>query len=108
MGATFEQRRHHGNQFGTTRQDKIERWFLAGKRRAEQIDRLGQNRFGRNQPPPEIPEKRDAPLVVPLAPIEQRDERAGIQQQITHAGTGGGDVRGALPRDRGCRFPPSR
>lgn len=56
-------RRHHVNQFGPTPEDKIERRFPAGKRRTEQMDRLGQHRLGRNQPPPEFP-------VVPSSPLQ--------------------------------------
>lgn len=78
VNTTIDKRGHHRNQFGSARKDKIERRLLAGERRAEQIDRLGQHRLGRNQPPPEIPEKRDAPLMIPFAPVEQGYERAGV------------------------------
>jgi len=108
VNTTIENRGVHRNQFGSTRKDEIERRLLSGERRAEQMYRLGQHRLGRNQPPPEIPEKRGAPLMIPLAPVEQGNKRAGVQQQISHAGTGCADVRGGPPRGRECRFPPFR
>jgi hypothetical protein len=46
--------------------------------------------------------------MIPLAPVEQGHERAGVKEKISHAGTGGADVRGGLPRGRECRFPPFR
>ena len=93
------------NQLKGSSQDKLKGIFLSLPGRSDQVERLGEYRFGGYNGPAPLFQGGDAVGVHLLASVHESDERAGIQQKlILHGADGGSGSRGAVALSRVGRF----